>query len=151
SDQILCESRLTKREYVALPSTTITCHPRGANVWPRTLTENAEPVRFNQAAKGAKAFIVIGPVKMAFLTADRPSNHQPISAACSGQPCPKADFLHSRTLNVQLNDLWLHHRLRHERHHGSAARGCLSGGVSRYFLPASSSRSLGVKAALSRA
>src|SRR5215831_15914750 len=68
SDQILCESRLTKREYVALHSTAhITCHPRGANVWPRSLTENAEPVRFDHTAKGTKALIVVGPVEMALL------------------------------------------------------------------------------------
>src|SRR5262249_39842360 len=58
-DEILCQSRLTERMCIALPSTTITCHRRGTNVWPRTLTENAEAVRFDHTAKGAKALIEV--------------------------------------------------------------------------------------------
>jgi hypothetical protein len=46
---------------------------------------------------------------MAFLAADRPSNHQPTSITyTAGQLCLKAELLHSYTLNDQLNDLWLH-------------------------------------------
>src|SRR5262249_20422190 len=50
-----------------------------------------------------------------------------------------------------LGEPYAHGSTRRDAAPVSAARGCLSGGVSRYFLPASSSRSFGVKAALSRA
>src|SRR5262249_22070439 len=100
----------TEHVRVALPSTAhLTSHPRGANVWPGSLTENAKSFGFDHTSKGAKALIIVRGIEMAFLTADRPSNHQPTNVFTHiDQLYLKADLLHSCSLDVQSNDFWFH-------------------------------------------